>query len=526
MKPAYGIFILVFLLSFSKGYAQKENNSVAEKKITLELEDRTIASILDSISTKAHVFFSYDPLRVDADKKTNLSVVNKTIPETLDILFDSKFNYQILGEQIIITTPETEGNKKEGDNQPGAKSGMIIFRGRVADREEKKDVLPYTNISIQKSNIGTISNTDGDFDLKIPEIHIHDTILVSHLGYRPYRQPIDEIRDINYSIYLQPSSVQLKEIVIKVVNVQEIINKMLSKISLNYPHDPEIMTAFYREVLKQDNKYIDVAEAVMEIRKAPYGKTYVEDKVKFVKGRKNFNVKAFKFVDFKIQGGPYNITKLDVIKTLDSFLDPEFRDNYKYTLDEIVELDNRDTYVIRFKPKEKIEEPCYQGKLFVDMSSLALVQADFSLSRSGLKFAHEWLIKKKPKDFYVRPLNADYKVSYRRSDNNWHLSSAHASLNFKVKSKQDKVNSIFHSISDLLITDFKADDGTHFKKDEIFNPQDIFTETITSYDENFWENYNIIKPSEDLQNALQNYYQQNDSLFKINEKEEKILNKN
>ena len=525
MKPAYGIFILVFLLSFSKGYAQKENNSVAEKKITIQIEDRTIAAILDSISAKAHVFFSYDPLLVEADKRTNLSVADKTIPETLDILFDSKFKYQILGEQIIITAPETERNEKAEDKQNEKNRGMIIFRGRVADHDEKV-VLPYTNISIQKSNIGTISNTDGDFDLKIPEIHQHDTILISHLGYRPYRQPIDEIRDINYSISLQPTSVQLKEIVIKIVNVQDIVNKILSKIPLNYPRDPEIMTAFYREVLKQDSKYIDVAEAVMDIRKAPYGNTYISDKVKFVKGRKNINVKAFQFVDFKIQGGPYNITKLDVIKTPDSFLDPEFRENYKYTLDEIVELDSRDTYVIRFKPKEKIEEPCYQGKLFVDMASLALVQADFSLSRSGLKFAHEWLIKKKPKDFYVRPLNADYKVSYRRSDNVWHLSSAHASLNFKVKSKQDKVNSTFHSISDLLITDFKADDGTHFKKDELFNPKDIFTETITSYDEDFWDNYNIIKPSEDLQNALHDYYLQNDSLFKINEKEEKIINKN
>jgi len=525
MKPVNGIFILVFLLSIRVACAQKENNSITDKKITLEIQDKTIAAILDSISSQAHVFFSYDPLLIEADKKTNLSIVDKTIPETLDILFDSKFEYQILGEQIIITTPAPEGKKTENVSQAGRKSGMITFRGHVADRNEK-DILPYTNISIQRSNIGTISNTDGDFELKIPEALKQDTIIVSHLGYRQYKQPIAEIIDTNYTIYLQASSVQLKEITITIVNAQELINKVLSKISLNYSRDPEIMTAFYREVLKQDSKYIDVAEAVMEIRKSPYDNTFLQDKVKFIKGRKNINVKTFQFVDFKIQGGPYYITKLDAIKTLDSFLDPELREYYKYTLDEIVELDNRDTYVIGFKPKEKIDYPCYQGKLMVDMSSLALVQADFSLSRSGLKYAHEWLIRKKPKDFYVRPLNADYKVSYRRADNKWHLSSAQASLNFKVKSKKDKVNSTFHSISDLLITDFKADDGTHFKRDELFNSKDIFTETITNNDEDFWGNYNIIKPSEDLQKALLNYYQQNDSLFKINEKEEKILNKN
>jgi len=40
------------------------------------------------------------------------------------------------------------------------------------------------------------------------------------------------------------------------------------------------MTAFYREVLKQDDQYIDVAEAVMEIREISYGNTFAEDKVK------------------------------------------------------------------------------------------------------------------------------------------------------------------------------------------------------------------------------------------------------
>jgi hypothetical protein len=226
----------------------------------------------------------------------------------------------------------------------------------------------------------------------------------------------------------------------------------------------------------------------------------------------------FKFVDFKIQGGPYYITKLDVIKTLDSFLDPEFRDFYKFSTEGIIEVDNRNTYVIYFKPKEKVDYPCYQGKLYVDMSSFALVQAEFSLSRTGLKFAHESLIKKKPKDFNVRPTKVDYKVSYRRVNNKWHLSTAQASISFRVKSKEDKVNSIFYSDSELLITDFKPDDGTHYKKDEMFNSKEIFTEVVTNFEDGFWGDYNIIKPSEELRKSLQDYSMKNDSLFNSNQK--------
>jgi len=517
MKPVCGLFLIVFLLSFRVSFGQMENNSVLEKKISIEANNVTIASILDLISSQAQVFFSYDAALIEAEKKTDISISDKTIRETLDSLFHAKFEYKVLGEQIIIAVPEVEEVKKEEINEEKEKPKIISFRGKVIDKDEK-DVLPYSSIYVFRSNIGTVSNNDGEFELKIPESMKQDTVIISCLGYRQQIQPIGEITDKNYQIALDPSSVQLKEINVTAINSDDIISKILSKIPLNYSHDTEIMTSFYREVLKQDDQYIDVAEALMEIRKASYDNSFAQDKVKVIKGRKSQNVMPFKFVDFKIQGGPYYITKLDVIKTLDSFLDPEFRDFYKFSTEGIIDVDNRDTYVIYFKPKEKVDYPCYQGKLYVDMSSFALVRAEFGLSRAGMKFAYESLIKKKPKDFYVRPIKVEYAVSYRRANTKWHLSTARASINFRVKSKGDKVNSVFYSDSELLITDFKPDDGIHYKRDEMFNSKDIFTEVVTNFEDGFWGDYNIIKPSEELRKSLLDYSMKNDSLFNSNEK--------
>ncbi len=522
MKSACGLVLIVFLLSLKVTFGQRENNSALDKKVTIEVKNETIASVFEKISLKTQIYFSYDASLIDDTKKIDASLSDKTIKEILDLLLESKFIYRVLDDQVIITKPEDEGVKKKEVELSVEKPIIINFRGKIIDREEK-DVLPYTSISVLGRNIGTISNIDGEFELKIPGTMINDTIVISCLGYKQYHIPVTQITDGAATIFLRPTSFPIKEIRVTVINPQGILGRILSKISLNYPRNPEIMTAFYREVLKQDNEYIDVAEAILEIRKSSYENTFAEDKVKYLKGRKSLNVKPFKFVDFKIQGGPYYITKLDVVKTLDSFLDPEFREFYKYSLDQIVELNNRDTYVIRFKPKEKVDHPCYQGKLYVDMSSFALVHAEFELSRSGLKFAHESLIRKKPKDFYVRPVHVNYQVSYRRADGKWHLSNAQASINFRVKSKKDKINSIFHSTSELLITDFKSDDGTHFKRNELFSPKDIFTEIITDYDEAFWGDYNTIKPSEALRNALKKYSLENDPLVQPNEKGENTL---
>lgn len=517
MKSASGLFLIVLFLSLKICFGQEEkNNSPLDTLISIEARKETIEAVLDKIAAKAQVFFSYDPSVLSVEKKIDASITDKSIREILDVLLDSKFTYHILGKQIVITVPGSQSEETVTENDHPGKT--INFRGKVIDRDEKQP-LPFSSISVYQRSIGTISNSDGDFELKIPPALINDSVVVSCLGYKQFHLAIRNISTEAVTILLQPTTFQLREIKVIYISPQDILRRMVSKISLNYPRDPEVMTSFYREVLQQDKNYIDVAEAVMDIRKAAYDNAFAEDKVKLIKGRKSIDVKPFQMVDFKIQGGPYYITKLDVVKTLDSFLDPEFSAFYKYSLDEIVEFDNRSTYVIRFKPTEKLDNPIYQGILWIDMSSFALVQAEFELSRSGLKFAQASLIKKKPKDFFVRPLQVHYLVKYRRSEEKWHLSNAQASINFRVKSKSDKINSVFHSTSELLITDFKPDDGTHFKRNEIFNPKDIFTEMITNVDERFWGDYNIIKPSEDLREALKKYYLENDSLFKTNAKE-------
>jgi hypothetical protein len=75
-------------------------------------------------------------------------------------------------------------------------------------------------------------------------------------------------------------------------------------------------------------------------------------------------------------------------------------------------------------------------------------------------------------------------------------------VKFKVRSKNDKINSEYHSVSDLLITNIQDTELKKFDRDESFTQRDIFVEMINNYDPDFWENYNIIKPDEDLQNAF------------------------
>ncbi|HSM46816.1 MAG TPA: hypothetical protein VK872_03310, partial [Draconibacterium sp.] len=133
---------------------------------------------------------------------------------------------------------------------------------------------------------------------------------------------------------------------------------------------------------------------------------------------------------------------------------------------------------------------------------------NFGFGKSGLKNAESVMIKKKPKGVKAKPVFTSYEVNYQQYNDKCHLTNVKASVKFKVRSRNDKINSEYHSVSDLLITDIQDTELRRFERDEsLFTQRDIFVEMINNYDPDFWENYNIIKPDEDLQNAFKNTVQ-------------------
>lgn len=112
MKPGCGFFLIVFLLLMKVSFGQKENNTALDTKISIEARNQSITSVLDKISLQTHVYFSYNTALIDTTKRIEASLNNKTIREILDVLFEAKLVYQALDDQIIITHPLAEAEKK------------------------------------------------------------------------------------------------------------------------------------------------------------------------------------------------------------------------------------------------------------------------------------------------------------------------------------------------------------------------------------------------------------------------------
>lgn len=498
----FSLLFTILLFSFVlKG--QQQDGSVFERRVSLNAENQPLTNILNQISWQTRVYFSYDASQIDGNQKHTIQVIEKSLYAVLHELFNpEEFHFTELDNQIIIAKKDTETVSLLSAKTDTVPTKYFFLRGKVVD-EKKEEALSYVSVSIYNQPIGTITNTDGEFLLKLHPDNIKDAVIVSSMGYAQVLLPAFELLDTDV-ISMKPVSIRIKEVKVTSISPENLLTNIRENIRKNYPVQINLMSAFYRETLRQDEKYIDVSEAVIEILKAPYDISSRSDIVRLIKGRQSPDVQPFTWLNFKLQGGPYTITKLDVIKTLETFINEDFQQAYQYNISDVIWYNEYPCYVLEFEPLISNFFPSYVGKVYVHRETFAIVHADFRFNRSGLKEATSIMIKRKPLRVKARPTFVRYQVDYKQYNGKWYLKTARASVKIKIRSRKDKLNSEFHSVSELLITNIEPSELKRFTRQEIFSQRDIFVEMINDYDPSFWENYNIIKPNEDLVNALKN----------------------
>ena len=493
------ILIAILLLSMSSS-GQQRDGSVFERRVTINQQNETLTYILDQLSWQTGVFFSYDALLISGDKKYSVEVSDKSLFTVLNNLF--------LGQDLKFTERENQvvlSKKLTGENISLTENDSIpvkyFFLSGKLINNKKGNPIKYASVSILNKPIGTISNIDGDFLLKIHPNNILDTIIISCMGYSQIIIPAYKILDEDILI-MNSISIRIREVKVTATTPSQLLKNIRKNFNKNYSSDTKLMTAFYRETVKQDNNYINVSEAIIEILKAPTVQSFRDDLIRLLKGRRNPDVKPYWWLNFKLQGGPFTITKLDIVKTMESFIDKELEELYKYNISKIIWYNKSPVYVLQFQPISNLVFPVFVGEMYVHRETFAIIHANFNFNKSGLKKAESLMVKKKPRGVKARPSYVNYQVNYQQYQEKWHLANVRASVKFKIRSKRNKINSEYHSISDLLITDIQPTELKRFARNESFTQRDIFVEMINDLDEKFWENYNIIKPDEDLRNAF------------------------
>ena len=308
----------------------------------------------------------------------------------------------------------------------------ISFEATVLDKDTK-DPLPFTNVIIDGTSIGTITNEEGKFELTISKSHGAASVVFSFVGYENTSIPVKDFKDPNKLIYLTSASTSLDEIVVKAKNkYKELIDEAITNIPINYAQEPVQLETYYRELTKTDESYTKFSDAASMIRYAPYDHTFdpsvsrteyqrfthlefelkkvpfpepidfiadSRDQTKILALRRSNNLQDYKIleqskklktidtVDLKwlenneIGGGPLRLTGADKIKRQQDFFDPKTNKRYHFTLYGKSSYNNKPVYIISFRPKDSTDtRAIYKGQITLDEQSKAIIAYDYQLT--------------------------------------------------------------------------------------------------------------------------------------------------
>ncbi len=231
------LFAVVITMSAASAYPQ-----IA--RLTLNLEDVNIQGVIDAVESQSQYIFLLKDDVLKSNKKVTIKIENETLDNILVPISESlDFNYIINERQVIIYQKAQRQSSKEIIQTQNRNLRVLIERGEVygvVSEAETGKALPFAQIVIKGTTIGTISDAEGSYVLS--GIPAGNQIIVFYfLGYEKLEKPVTIIADskIRVNISLKTMSILASEVVItkqakgqmKAINKQLNSNEIMNVVS-------------------------------------------------------------------------------------------------------------------------------------------------------------------------------------------------------------------------------------------------------------------------------------------------------
>ncbi|MFV0541942.1 MAG: TonB-dependent receptor [Aestuariibaculum sp.] len=145
-------------------------------KISLNMENATVESILDAIETTSEFKFIFNTDDVDLNNKTSINVKKVKISKVLDLLFSStNTQFEIVDRKILLW----EDTAPSVTQQIQTSQQSITVSGTVMD--ENGQPLSGTSIVVKGTTTGAQTDFDGNYSLQVPNRNA--TLVFSYMGF-------------------------------------------------------------------------------------------------------------------------------------------------------------------------------------------------------------------------------------------------------------------------------------------------------------------------------------------------------
>jgi hypothetical protein len=345
-----------------------------------------------------------------------------------------------------------------------------------------------------------ITNKEGRFYLESKEL---DSVRVSMIGYQSHLllPPFDSSAKL---ILLNRVEMVLEPVVVAPLSAEQIIAKAISVLNKNKQTTDFENFAFYREIIKDKERYFSVSEALFKVQ---YFLRHNDFKLSLEQGRAKEDVAYTRlFEDYHPGGGPQLMAKQAFVEEIPDCLHARKMKYFGYKKEPVTYLDDHRVYVINFDQKDGIKQALEKGTLFIDAEDFSLLQYIASNSPKGidhiksLNGGDKIMAKILGIDFDV--IGWSRRLDFTKSDSISFLNFASYEREFTYRQPKKEIDLHVTMSLEWMISEMGLPIKKIIKEDEEWKKSNLIVNLPTAFDSFFWGEHAVIAPTDSLQNII------------------------
>ncbi len=414
----------------------------------------------------------------------------------------------------------------------------ITLQGRVTDGKNKEGV-PYTAVALKGTCVGVQSNDMGIYKLKLEsgKIKSGDSIIFSAIGYKKKTVSVAQLKG-NGNISLEPHALMLQEVqVMGYSSPQAILDEAVRRIPENYHIDTTVGTWFHRDWRMLDGELYLFDESVVDMLRYGYihndAKTYytfsdyrreMDDNYKAVRKHRLLILDS---LAVRIASGDNKKAMADLnYSDNQAFSDPVATPRACFDIDadhstkrkfapiqEYTDADGTDYWILSHYSETSNQHFKGHYTLRIRQDNFAIVDItaeydtgryDFNLGMWALQPWSSYTVHYNRQSEHYELLNGRYCLTHIVYQSDYTYRS-HCNFGYELTAPEQR----WTKCTEWLLTDLQPADTSFLRLNDVQghksrNIAKAFGQS--SYDEDFWEQYNTLPLDGNVQEALNRFF--------------------
>jgi|GEM_PF-3428212 len=218
MKKPVFLFLLIVCT-----FQLRAQNTLLDKKVSLSCRQMTLSAVLEQLQRDYAVAFSYFNQPAALHKYLSVQVKEQALKAVLDqLLAGTNIQYQVVGQQVVLK--ETSPVRS------------FSLKGKVVDKVTLAP-LAAASVSVAGTDLGTVTNAEGQFSLSLPGYYREYRLAISFVGYQTAFVSMAALKNEEVRVELEPQTQVLNEVVVEEKGGFALLPKNLTDLLKKYRVD-------------------------------------------------------------------------------------------------------------------------------------------------------------------------------------------------------------------------------------------------------------------------------------------------